>query len=169
LIRVVIAVAMSLVLAACNTPAAGPGSSETTVPDAAAHTAQPTPPEARTPVPGTPAPVPAAPNNESAEFATPSPAAQATPTPAPEPGLWRIQGYVVDEDGNPLDSVCIVIGPLGCQPFSPYTDERGHWFLDVAEANSIFTFYFERPGHETVWWQVRPQGPIEHNVVLKRG
>ena len=77
---------------------------------------------------------------------------------------------MVDESGNPLKNVCVVVGPHGCQKFSPHTDERGHYFLDVAatkEVTTAFDFYFEMPGRETVWWHVVPGGPIEFNVVLK--
>lgn len=168
--RAAIAMAMSLVLAACaSPPAAGPGPTE----DPAA-VAEPSPTEVVAPTPkatpeGTPAPIPVTPSNESAEIVTPSPAPRAKPTPSPEPGLWRIQGYVVDEDGKPLDAVCVVIGPNGCQPFSLRTDQAGHWFIDVGDGGGTgFNFYFEMPGRQTVWWQVRPQGPMEHNVILKR-
>jgi hypothetical protein len=77
----------------------------------------------------------------------------------------------VDENGSPLSNVCVVVGPRGCQRFSPHTDERGHYFLDVAQAgiaSTTFDFYFEMPGRQTVWWRVTPAGPIEFNVVLKR-
>jgi hypothetical protein len=77
---------------------------------------------------------------------------------------------VVDESGSPLKNVCVVVGPRGCQRFSPHTDENGHYFLDVAAATNIktaFDFYFEMPGHQTVWWHFVPTGPTEFNVVLK--
>ncbi len=77
---------------------------------------------------------------------------------------------MVDESGNPLKNVCVVIGPHGCQRFSPHTDEQGHYYLDVAASKDVttaFDFYFEMPGRETVWWHFVPGGPIEFNVVLK--
>jgi hypothetical protein len=77
---------------------------------------------------------------------------------------------VVDESGNPLKNVCVVVGPRGCQRYSPHTDDQGHYYLDVAankEVTTAFDFYFEMPGRETVWWHVVPAGPIEFNVVLK--
>jgi hypothetical protein len=124
-----------------------------------------------TPV-GTPAPAPseAVDTAASASVSPPAPPASATPTAPPQPGLWRVEGYVVDESGNPLKNVCVVVGPHGCQRFSPHTDDRGHYFLDVAGSADIrtaFDFYFEMPGHETVWWHFVPTGPIEFNVVLK--
>ena len=129
----------------------------------------PTPPPA-TPE-GTPGPPPSQPVESSAPSVTvlPTPA-QATPTPSPQPGLWRIDGYVVDEAGKPLKDVCVT-GPRGCFPYTPHTDERGYWFIDVAQpTNGItttFDFYFEMPGRETVWWHFVPTGPIEFNVVLR--
>jgi len=121
---------------------------------------------------GTPAPVPSDPvdTGASASVTPPSPPPQATPTPTPQPGLWRVEGYVVDESGKPLKDVCVVVGPHGCQKFSPHTDDQGHYFLDVAANKDIttaFDFYFEMPGRETVWWHFVPGGPIEFNVVLK--
>ena len=134
-------------------------------------------PEATVPVAvatpeGTPAPKPseAVDTGASASVTPPSPRPAATPTPTPQPGLWRVQGYVVDESGNPLKNVCVVVGPHGCQKFSPHTDEQGHYFLDVAattDPKASFDFYFETPGRETVWWHFTPDGPIEFNVVLK--
>ena len=153
---------------------------------AAVPTATPTPtaiaavtsqPEATVPVAvptreGTPAPIPseAVDTAASASITPPSPPPAATATPSPQPGLWRVEGYVVDESGNPLKNVCVVVGPHGCQQFSPHTDEQGHYFLDVAAARDVLTsfdFYFETPSRETVWWHFTPTGPTEFNVVLK--
>jgi hypothetical protein len=122
---------------------------------------------------GTPAPKPseAVDTAASASVTPPSPPPSATPTPSPQPGLWRVEGYVVDESGNPLKNVCVVVGPHGCQKYSPHTDEQGHYFLDVAAGKDVttaFDFYFEMPGRHTVWWHFTPGGPIEFNVVLKR-
>jgi len=121
---------------------------------------------------GTPAPKPseAVDTASSVSVTPPSPPAAATATPSPQPGLWRVEGYVIDESGNPLKNVCVVVGPRGCQKFSPHTDEQGHYFLDVAAATEVktsFDFYFETPGRETVWWHFTPTGPTEFNVVLK--
>jgi hypothetical protein len=129
-----------------------------------------TPAVARATPTGTPAPAPSEPI-ENVPSVTVSPPPAPRRTPAPEPGLWRIQGYVVDAAGAPIENVCVVVGPRGCQQHSPHTDERGHYFLDVAESQtalSTFDFYFEMPGHETVWWRVTPNGPVEFNVVLKK-
>jgi hypothetical protein len=124
---------------------------------------------------GTAAPAPPEPVGEAASVTVspPPPPPQATPTPSPEPGLWRIEGFVVDENGNPIQNVCVRVGRPPCQRYSLHTDERGHYFLDVAQpidgvTKTMFDFRFEMPGHETVWWQFTPGGPIEFNVVLKK-
>jgi hypothetical protein len=119
--------------------------------------------------PGTPGPIPSQAIGQSADIKTPSPRPNATETPAPEAGLWRIDGYVVDENGVPLENACVVIGPNGCRSFSPHTDERGYWFIDVATGQTTFDFYFEIPGHKTVWWRVIPNGPTQFNVILASG
>jgi hypothetical protein len=118
---------------------------------------------------GTPGPIPSAAIATSADITIPSPAPNPTATPAPEAGLWRIEGYVVDADNKPLQNVCVVIGPNGCRPFSPHTDARGYWFLDIAEGHTTFDFYFEMPAHQTVWWRVIPEGPTQFNVILAAG
>lgn len=127
-----------------------------------------------TPVPtpsGTPAPAPSEATVVSAEIKTPSPKPAATPIPTPDPATWRIEGTVVDEAGNPLEAVCVVVGPRGCQPYSPRTDDNGHYYVDIArsEIRTSFDFYFERPGHQTVWWNTTPNGPTVFNVVLRKG
>jgi hypothetical protein len=134
-----------------------------------------TPPPTPRPTPeGTPAPNPSEPVGQGASvtFVPASPSARATPTATPQPGLWRVEGYVVDENGSPLADVCVVVGPHGCQQYSLHTDEQGHYFLDVAQpiqgVHTTFDFYFQMPGRETVWWRVTPGGPVEFNVVLKK-
>jgi hypothetical protein len=134
-----------------------------------------TPPPTPRPTPeGTPAPNPSEPVGQGASvtFVPASPSARATPTATPQPGLWRIEGYVVDENGSPLADVCVVVGPHGCHQYSLRTDEQGHYFLDVAQpiqgVHTTFDFYFQMPGRETVWWRVTPGGPVEFNVVLKK-
>jgi hypothetical protein len=85
--------------------------------------------------------------------------------------MWRIEGTVVDEAGKPLEAVCVVVGPHGCQRFSPHTDETGHYFVDVGHSSitTSFDFYFEMPGYKTVWWNMAPNGHTEFNVVLRKG
>lgn len=131
-----------------------------------------TPPRARTTPPGTAAPRP---KNfvgiVSSIQVSPPPAPRSSPTP--EPGLWRLEGYIVDEQGKPVESVCVVIGPVGCQAFSPHTDERGHYFVDIAAVGNAqlaqqYDFYFEYPGRETLWLRMTPTGSTTFNAVMKR-
>jgi hypothetical protein len=131
-----------------------------------------TPRRPRATPPGTPAPRPATFVGIAASIpVSPPPAPRATASP--EPGLWRIEGYVVDEQGKPIENVCVVIGPTSCAPFSIKTDERGHYFIDVAAVGSAtnllqFDFYFEYPGRETKWLRISPQTSTVFNLVLRR-
>ena len=124
-----------------------------------------------TPV-GTPAPRPATFVGIAASVqVNPPPAPRSSPTP--EPGLWRLEGYIVDESGKPVENVCVVIGPVPCAQYSPHTDERGHYFVDIAAAGSqtvllAYDFYFEIPGRETVWLRMTPTGSTTFNAVMKR-
>ncbi|TMC41876.1 MAG: hypothetical protein E6J23_12750 [Chloroflexi bacterium] len=124
-----------------------------------------------TPV-GTPAPRPATfVHAEDSIHVSPVPAPRSSPTA--EPSLWRLEGYMIDESGNPIENVCVVIGPVPCAQYSPHTDERGHWFLDIAAAGSqtvplAYDFYFEYPGRQTIWLRLTPTGSIIFNAVMKR-
>jgi hypothetical protein len=94
-------------------------------------------------------------------------------SPTPEPGLWRLEGYIVDESGKPIENVCVVIGPVPCAQYSPHTDERGHYFLDIAAVGSqtvplAYDFYFEMPSRETIWLRLTPTNSIVFNAVMKR-
>jgi len=151
---------------ATGSPSPSIGNSASADPSVYVATPMPTP---RTTPPGTAAPAPTAATGESAQPITPTPVPNAKPTPSVEPGLWRIDGYVVDDSGAPLPAVCVAIGPLGCQVWSPKTDDRGYYFIDVAAARSTFDVYFTMPGHKTVWWRFIPEGPTEFNVILAKG
>jgi hypothetical protein len=164
------AVALLLVLGGVLAVANASSSSGSRTTPVESPTTQPsaTRPRARATPFGTPAPHPQTARETSASVEVNVPPLT-EPTPMPEPGLWRLEGYVVDESGQPIENVCVVIGPLGCQSFSPHTDERGHYFVDVAAAQVTFDFYFEMPGHETVWWRTSPSGSTAFNLVLHRG
>ena len=131
-----------------------------------------TPPRVRSTPVGTAAPRPATfVGLEKSIPVSPPPAPRSSPTP--EPGLWRLEGYIVDESGKPLENVCVVIGPVPCAQYSPKTDERGHYFVDIAAAGTntvllAYDFYFEIPGRETIWLRMTPQGSSTFNAVLKR-
>jgi len=131
-----------------------------------------TPPRVRSTPVGTPAPRPSTFVGIAASIpVSPPPAPRSSPTP--EPGLWRLEGYIVDEAGKPIENVCVVIGPVPCAQYSPHTDERGHYFVDIAAAGSqtvllAYDFYFEIPGRQTVWLRMTPTGSSTFNAVLKR-
>ena len=131
-----------------------------------------TPPRVRSTPVGTPAPRPTNFVGIAASIpVNPPPAPRSSPTP--EPGLWRLEGYIVDESGNPIENVCVVIGPVPCAQYSPHTDERGHYFVDIAAAGSqtvllAYDFYFEIPGRQTVWLRMTPTGSAAFNAILKR-
>jgi hypothetical protein len=127
------------------------------------------PPTPRTTPPGTPGAIPTAAIAASANIKTPQPDPNASTTPSPQPGLWRLEGYVVDEKGAPLPAVCVVLGPLGCQTWSPKTDDRGYWFIDIAQGHTLFDVFFMMPGHKTIWWRTIPEGPTKFNVILPQG
>ncbi len=131
-----------------------------------------TPPRVRSTPVGTAAPRPATFVTIAASVpVSPPPAPRSSPTP--EPGLWRLEGYIVDESGKPIENVCVVIGPVPCAQYSPHTDERGHYFVDIAAVGSQtvllnYDFYFEIPGRQTVWLRMTPTGSTTFNAVLKR-
>jgi hypothetical protein len=131
-----------------------------------------TPPRVRSTPVGTAAPRPATFVGIAASVpVSPPPAPRSSPTP--EPGLWRLEGYIVDESGKPIENVCVVIGPVPCAQYSPHTDERGHYFVDIAAVGSQtvllnYDFYFEIPGRQTVWLRMTPTGSTTFNAVLKR-
>jgi len=167
------AVAVVLVLAGILAVATAPKTTTTLV-ASAPPTVEPSATPARvrsTPV-GTPAPRPATFVGISASIpVSPPPAPRSSPTP--EPGLWRLEGYIVDESGKPIENVCVVIGPVPCGQYTPHTDERGHYFVDIAAVGSQtilqdFDFYFEIPGRQTVWLRMTPTGSTTFNAVLKR-
>src|SRR6266513_4138350 len=131
-----------------------------------------TPARVRSTPTGTAAPRPATFVGIAASVAVnPPPAPRSSPTP--EPGLWRLEGYIVDESGKPIENVCVVIGPVPCAQYAPHTDERGHYFVDIAAAGSqtvllAYDFYFELPGRQTLWLRMTPTGSTTFNAVLKR-
>ena len=172
LILLLAMVPLALSGAGIMTVAVAPSPSPASTTAEATSSAEPTRTEPPPTPEGTPAPKPsvAVDTGASASVTPPTPPPSATPTASPQPGLWRVEGFVVDESGQPLRNVCVVVGPHGCQKYSPHTDDQGHYFLDVAASKDVttaFDFYFEMPGRQTVWWHFIPGGPIEFNVVLK--
>ena len=110
----------------------------------------------------------------SAVIASPVAAARtrapATPTPSPDPNVWRVEGVIVADDTKlPLQEVCIVIGPHGCQRGSIRTDNRGVFAIDVPKNPTVFyDLYFVKDGFWTVWMRIKPEGPSVYNVALTK-
>ena len=98
-----------------------------------------------------------------------SPPPPSTPTPTVAPGMWRWEGVVVDADEKPVEGVCIVIGPNGCQPTNPRTDARGAWFVDFPQAPVQYDLHFTKEGYATYSARVTPTANWTFNVVLQRG
>lgn len=95
-----------------------------------------------------------------------------TPTPYPPPtveGLWRIEGHVADEQGKPIEGVCLAIGPVGCQPVSPRSDKDGNFYFDLPVATVEYDFHFTKPGYVQLDAHAKPQGPSTFNYVMKKG
>lgn len=98
-----------------------------------------------------------------------SPPPPATPTPSPMPGTWRWEGVVVDEQGRPIEGVCVVVGPSGCQPTNPRTDARGVWYVDFPQAEVQYDLHFTKDGYRTYSARITPTSSWTYNVVLSRG
>lgn len=93
----------------------------------------------------------------------------ATPTATPDPAVWRFEGRVMDEEGYPLEGVCVAIGPAGCQPHSIRTDARGVYYFDVPQVSTVvYELRFEREGFVTIYYMAQPNGPTVFNLVLRR-
>jgi hypothetical protein len=168
------AVAVLVVIGGALAVATSPGTPPPTPVAVASPTPEPpaTPPRVRSTPVGTAAPRPATfVRAEDSVSVNPPKAPRSSPTP--EPGLWRLEGYLVDESGNPIENVCVVIGPVPCAQYSPHTDERGHWFLDIAAVGSqtvplAYDLFFEIPGRQTIWLRLTPTDSIIFNAVMKR-
>jgi len=95
-----------------------------------------------------------------------------TPTPYPPPtveGLWRIEGTIIDETNKPIEGVCLAIGPVGCQPVSPHSDQGGKFYFDLPVANVDYDFHFTKAGYQQVDAKVHPTGPATFVYVMRRG
>ena len=90
------------------------------------------------------------------------------PTAQPDPDLWRWEGVVVDEQGKPLEGVCIAVVPVGCVPTNPRTDTRGVWSIDFPQAAVDYDLHFSKEGFKTFDARITPTSAWTFNVVLKR-
>jgi len=94
-----------------------------------------------------------------------------TPTPYPPPtveGLWRIEGHVADEQGKPIEGVCLAIGPVGCQPVSPHSDKDGNFYFDLPIASVDYDLHFTKLGYQQLDVRIHPQAPSTFNYVLRK-
>lgn len=83
--------------------------------------------------------------------------------------MWRFEGAVVDERGTPIEGACVAIGPKGCQRFSPHTDSRGWYYIEVPQIPSVvYDLTFVMDGYEPVFHRARPSGPTTFNVILAK-
>ena len=87
------------------------------------------------------------------------------PPPTVE-GLWRIKGVVTDPVGTPISGVCIAIGPLGCNPQSPRTDNSGWYFFDLPVANVDYDLHFTKDGYRRFDSRFHPEGPTYIDAVI---
>jgi hypothetical protein len=125
------------------------------------------------PHPTTPPPDPSAFVAAGGRIATGSldvvPSPPSHPTPTPDPEIWRFEGVVVDEAGDGIPGVCVIIGPHGCQPGSIRTNEDGRYWIDVPQkATVVYDLYFAKEGYQVVWYRAQPDGPTRFNVLLRR-
>jgi hypothetical protein len=98
-----------------------------------------------------------------------SPPPLTSPTPTPDPLVWRFEGIVVDTDGKPIDNVCVIIGPRGCQRGSIRTKDGGRYYIDMPQnATIVYDLFFALEGYEVVWHRAQPRGPTMFNVILRR-
>ena len=95
----------------------------------------------------------------------------ATPTPYPPPpveGLWRIEGKITDQSNQPIQGVCLAIGPLGCKPTSPRSDKDGMFYFDLPPANVDYDFHFTKDGYQELSVRVHPTSPGTFLYVMNR-
>jgi hypothetical protein len=95
----------------------------------------------------------------------------ATPTPYPPPaveGLWRIEGAIVDSNSQPIQGVCLAIGPLGCRATSLKSDKDGKFYFDLPPANVDYDLHFTKDGYQQLDVKIHPTGPSTFAYVLRR-
>lgn len=78
-----------------------------------------------------------------------------SPTPPPSPNAWRLDGVVMDEQGKPVEGVCVGLGPSICTDVNPRTDAKGRWYIDLPKAAVDYDFHFTRPGFQQLDMRVR--------------
>ena len=93
----------------------------------------------------------------------------ATPTPSPDPAIWRIEGLIVDDKGEPITEACVSVGRRGCLAFSPRTDDRGVFYFEVPPITTIeYDLYFFKEGYRVAHLRFRPTSAAAFGVALSR-
>jgi len=100
---------------------------------------------------------------------TAAPAASDTATPTPGPQAWRLDGVVIDEQGKPVEGVCVGLGPAVCTDVNPRTDAKGRWFIDLPKASVDYDFHFTKPGYKQFDMHVRAVTSQTFQITLTRG
>ncbi len=77
-----------------------------------------------------------------------SPSPTQTPIGTLAPGVWRLDGLVIDDAGKPLQGVCVGVGPAICTDVNPRTDSDGKWFIDIPKAAVDYEFHFTKVGYK---------------------
>jgi hypothetical protein len=88
-----------------------------------------------------------------------------------------VSGTVTDAaTGQPIADVCIRIGPVACNSFSPRTDANGFYFWDAAkwgvdDSGSVqYELFFEKAGYPvTSSGKFTITGPVTKNMALGQG
>jgi hypothetical protein len=88
--------------------------------------------------------------------AAPSPTPTPTMIPSPPPGVWRIDGVVLDEQGKPVKDVCVGIGPGICTNVNPRTDADGYWSIELPKASVDYDFHFTKAGYKQLDMHIKP-------------
>jgi hypothetical protein len=95
--------------------------------------------------------------------------APASKSPVPtQLGTWRVQGTITDTAVEPLEGVCIGVGPAVCTPTNPRTDAQGRWFIDFPAVPVDYEMHFTKEGYKPVSVRVTLTGPQVVGVVLER-
>lgn len=96
--------------------------------------------------------------------ATASPSLKATPTA--QSGMWRVQGTITDAQKQPIEGVCVGVGPAVCTPTNPRTDSQGHWFIDFPAVSVEYDLHFTKDGYQPGSTRIKLTGPQILGVVL---
>lgn len=89
-------------------------------------------------------------------------------TPTAQSGMWRVQGTITDTQKQPIEGVCVGVGPAVCTPTNPRSDSQGHWFIDFPAVSVEYDLHFTKDGYQPGATRVKLTGPQILGVVLTR-